>query len=908
MSLSAAIPSRATLSSATASQGSCSGTSTVTCALGSLADGASATVTVKLQPTKAGTVATTAKVTATTKDPNSANNRATATAQAVGGCTTSMTLGVVEVLANCITKQSDGTYLATGNTRFGDGASIADAGTATPATLILDPATDTISIAPASGGGAQSGELEAGGVDIATGELAIATKDVKDPVSGLSGSASVSGLSSVDLSLGGWTFGDLGIAPTVYLAPTSAGGGAIVDGQMMLPPWLGSVFAFGPFASSFTANVSGELSVQANSAGNVSVLNGGISFKASVLGDPSLQLAQAQLAYQRAGDTWTGSATLGMASLVGLKVDPIVISDGKLDELQASFSCAQSKICGTGSVPTLGTILDVKDVSLQMLNLQGISYVPFTFGHPIFVCVPNRFIKKCPIPPPAPQVDGAIVVGVFDNRVIAGGSFTYLLDGAFSASGTVGLAPLYGGTFPDPAALQQNQSAQSVVNTLLSSAHTGVELAGATVDFTPPSLLQASGTVFLPPPPFPFQFLKGTISIGIDPPHFTGEGSLDLVVPGYVPFIGGDNFGGVEGLISDEAAAAEASTPSYCIKYIGCTPSISVLVAFNYQTGGFTWDIDGGNINDYATVPQDEASAARATNRRTVHVPGGKQLATFTIRSAKGTPNVRLISPRFRNHLRTLTLRSSRRLRNRTGGLAWVDKAKHTERFLVFLPRGGRWTVKRIRGPRINSVTVMVPRHKLRPTSYPKATLPASDLPTGTVSTNQSLTLHYSVPHAPRGTTVELWASTGPHGAGGTMIADGLPPSGTATWTPSGLPSGRYWPYAIVNENGIPVSIRYWPDSIELANPAAPPAPSGVQAVPSSGGAYISWNDVATAATYAVTATPAGGGTPLRDAVPATQLADQLELAPGKWSIAVQAVDAGEVASLPSQAVLVSVS
>ena len=204
--------------------------------------------------------------------------------------------------------------------------------------------------------------------------------------------------------------------------------------------------------------------------------------------------------------------------------------------------------------------------------------------------------------------------------MIAGGSFTYLLDGAFSASGTVGLAPLYGGTFPDPAALQQNQSAQSVVNTLLSSAHTGVELAGATVDFTPPSLLQASGTVFLPPPPFPLQFLKGTISIGIDPPHFTGEGSLDLVVPSYVPFIGGDNFGGVQGLISDEAAAAEASTPSYCIRYIGCTPSISVLVAFNYQTGSFTWDIDGGNINDYATVPQDEASGARATNRRTVRV------------------------------------------------------------------------------------------------------------------------------------------------------------------------------------------------------------------------------------------------------------------------------------------------
>ena len=101
----------------------------MTCALGSLASGAHATVTVGLQPTKAGTVASAAKVTATTKDPNSANNKATATAQALAGCATSMTLDAVEVLADCITKQSDGTYLASGDTRFADGVSIVDAGT-----------------------------------------------------------------------------------------------------------------------------------------------------------------------------------------------------------------------------------------------------------------------------------------------------------------------------------------------------------------------------------------------------------------------------------------------------------------------------------------------------------------------------------------------------------------------------------------------------------------------------------------------------------------------------------------------------------------------------------------------------------------------------------------------------------
>jgi len=112
-----------------------------------------------------------------------------------------------------------------------------------------------------------------------------------------------------------------------------------------------------------------------------------------------------------------------------------------------------------------------------------------------------------------------------------------------------------------------------------------------------------------------------------------------------VPVIGGDTFGGVQALISDKAAAAEASTPQYCITYIGCTPSLSVLAAFNYSDAHITVDIDGGNINDYATVPQASAGSAAVSNRRIVHVPGGKQLASFTIHSSRGTPNVQLTSP-----------------------------------------------------------------------------------------------------------------------------------------------------------------------------------------------------------------------------------------------------------------------
>jgi hypothetical protein len=828
--------------------------------------------------------------------------------------TTSMTIDTVEVLASCISQQSGGTYLATGDTRFGNGASVVDAGTQTPAALVLNPAAHTISIAAARGGGAQSGELEADGVDVATGDLVIATQGVTDPVSGIGGSAGVSGFSSVDLSLSGWTFSSAAIASTVYLAPSSAGGGAIVDGQLTLPAWLGDALKFGSLAATgLVPGVSGQLAVQAGSSGQLSVINGGVSFKATVLGDSNLQLANAELSYERAGDEWTGTAELGFASLVKLSVNG-VISDGKLDDLGVNFACATSKICGSrSSLPTIGAILDLKDVDLNMINLQGIDYTPPTLGpggFPILrpACVPTKLFK-CPAPQPAPQVDGAVIVGLLGDRVIAGGDFDYLLDGQFTASGGVGLAPLYGSKFSDPPPLVPGQSATNVVDNLLSSGFAGVELAGASIDYTPPGLLQATGTVFLPPPPFPFQFLKGTISIGIDSSHFTGEGSLDLVIPKYVPVIGGDTFGGVQALISDEAAAAEASLPQYCVSvdvgfhtYTACSPKITFLAAFDWATGKVTVDLNGGNINDYATVPQASASAAVAGNSRFVHVPARRQLASFTIHSRRGTPDVELISPAGRGTRRVLRLATSKKRHNHSGALAWVDRKAHTEGFLVLVPQGGSWTVKRLKGPRIVSVKVMVPRHTIHKTTYPHAVERASDLPNGKVSSDKQLTLHYSVPSAGPGTTVELWAGTGPHGAGGVMIADGLPPAGTATWKLSGLPSGRYWPYAIVDENGIPVSIQYWPGSVEIVNAAAPSAPTGVGTALSSGQAYVYWNEVGSAATYAITATPSGGGALVRDAVPASQLAAQLALPAGTWSIAVQAVNAQEQASLPSAA------
>ena len=68
------LPSTITLVSSTPSQGTCSGTSTVTCPLGALADAGNATVTIVITPTDVTALSNSASVTGDRPDPSSGNN------------------------------------------------------------------------------------------------------------------------------------------------------------------------------------------------------------------------------------------------------------------------------------------------------------------------------------------------------------------------------------------------------------------------------------------------------------------------------------------------------------------------------------------------------------------------------------------------------------------------------------------------------------------------------------------------------------------------------------------------------------------------------------------------------------------------------------------------------------------
>ena len=73
------LPANIIFVSITKTQGTCTGTATVTCAIGTLKSGASATVTIAIKPQTVGTISDSATVSSAVADPNTANNSATTT-------------------------------------------------------------------------------------------------------------------------------------------------------------------------------------------------------------------------------------------------------------------------------------------------------------------------------------------------------------------------------------------------------------------------------------------------------------------------------------------------------------------------------------------------------------------------------------------------------------------------------------------------------------------------------------------------------------------------------------------------------------------------------------------------------------------------------------------------------------
>lgn len=147
VALTALVPSTGTLVSATPSTGSCFTSSAVSCDLGSLANGSSATVTFVIQQMTAGDSTMMVQVSASENDPKPSNNQSSSTVSITGSAYNALP-AIASISPATILAGAGDTEITVTGTGFSTGSSILLDGT--PIATSLDSATQLTATVPAS--------------------------------------------------------------------------------------------------------------------------------------------------------------------------------------------------------------------------------------------------------------------------------------------------------------------------------------------------------------------------------------------------------------------------------------------------------------------------------------------------------------------------------------------------------------------------------------------------------------------------------------------------------------------------------------------------------------------------------------------------------------------------------------
>ena len=380
----------------------------------------------------------------------------------------------------------------------------------------------------------------------------------------------------------------------------------------------------------------------------------------------------------------------------------------------------------------------------------------------------------------------------------------------------------------------------------------------------------------------------GNVSGGasLDPFNVTYLGNLTVKVPTGVPLVGGQTVSGASSAVSQKGAGALVRVPNP----FGEDPTVGFATLFTspFQTTSLS------SLSSVVTFASSRARSSQSGQR------------TLRLRRSLGQALVEVVGTR----------RAPRGVRLRSSGgrlrIAPVPgRSRRTAAFVVSrLPAGSlrassRHAIASMRVSRIGTFPYLEPAPGYGTRSRPP------------VVAGTPVRVCWNVRHAGRGLQVDLLEDQNGRVAVGRTIAEDRRAKGCFSIPTAGFEPGRHWVYGVVhNRRDAPISARYWPIGIDVVDPAALPAPTGLAATPTADGANVTFDDVAGANLYVIRAEPTEQGAARPVLVQAASGAENGISLRGaaSWNVSVQAADAdgkvgnvaGPVVVTPSAGVVVS--
>ena len=518
---------------------------------------------------------------------------------------------------------------------------------------------------------------------------------------------------------------------------------------------------------------------------------------------PGVRLRNASFAFDSVADRFTAALGLAFAK-IGISGN-LTLEQGQLKQLGATATFTPGL-----PFPPPPPALTLNTIGLQFQ--AGSSSAARRARLPAFATVPVSNL-----PPAGPNLPPI-------TPVVGPAGLTISAPATLTGTAAFNVGPVVAG--------------QSALNGLLALTIAGPTLTLQGDLFIGDNLLRlATATISVTPSPFRFEgqasvsalnAINGSVFFGVTKNAFTALGQLQIQVPPNVPLIGGTQIGGAQAVVSNIGAAGVIT--------LGRNLKAGVGFRFSPFDVSFITSI-APFITIQPTVPAAASASVQALAARRVGVrfPRGLSAAVVAVEGRRRVPRrVRLLDPRGR--------------RVRGNRVATAGKTVYIE---LTKPRGGRWRVRS--ADAIKRVTAS----RIKPFPYLDPDPGFGTRPHDPVMAGSTPEVCWRVKNAPKGAKVDIFEDTNGRLGTGSILAEDLPAKGCFNVPTAGLEPGRHWVYGALQVDGIPVSARYWPIAINIVDPNALGAPTGIQVEPTADGAKVSFAGDSRAGMYVVRAEPA---------------------------------------------------